>query len=94
MNLGYLKLLTVTKQEVRIDKMSATLTIEKTPKTCDECPLFVDGHVGISAFCVMGAEYTDEEIEKEEDGELDMYYRGCLSKRPQSCPLKVEGEKV
>lgn len=73
--------------------MPAILTIEKTPKTCDECPLFVNEHLGIEAFCVIGADYTREEIDKEKDGELDMYYHGCLSKRPQNCPLKIEGER-
>ena len=71
--------------------MAAILTIEKTPKSCDECPLFVNGLLGVEAFCVMDVDYTEEEIE-EEDGELDMYYHGCLSKRPQNCPLKVVGE--
>ena len=69
--------------------MSAILTINKTPKTCDECPLFVNGILGHKAHCVMDAEYTEEEIEKAKDGRLNMYYNGCLSKRPKSCPLKT-----
>lgn len=74
--------------------MKATLTI-KMPKTCDECPLFVNGILGHSAFCVMGAKYSNHEISNEEDGDLNMYYHGCLSHRPKKCPLKSEvgGEK-
>lgn len=65
---------------------------DKFPKTCEHCPLFVD-HMGIPTYCVGGGEYTEEEIEAKEDGELNMYYKGCLSKRPQNCPLKeVEDE--
>lgn len=70
--------------------MSATLTLKKTPKTCDECPLFVNLILGHRTFCVMRAKYTEEEIEKAKNGRLNMYYNGCLSKRPKSCPLKVE----
>jgi len=72
--------------------MAAVLTIKKMPKTCDKCPLFVNGLLGITAFCVMSAKYTEEEIENEKDGRLTMYYHGCLSKRPQNCPLKAESE--
>lgn len=65
----------------------AKINIGKMPKTCDECPLFVSTF-GNPAYCVMGAEYSDKEIENEKDGNLSMYYHGCLSKRPISCPLK------
>lgn len=60
---------------------------DKFPKTCADCPLFVD-QMGIPTFCTVSGEYSDEEIEAEEDGELQMYYDGCLSKRPQNCPLQ------
>lgn len=60
---------------------------DKFPKTCEDCLLFVE-HMGIPTYCTAGGEYSDEEIEAEEDGELNMYYDGCLSKRPQNCPLK------
>lgn len=64
----------------------------KFPKTCEDCKLFVS-ELGNSAYCVVGGEYTDEEIESEEDGDLDMYYHGCLESRPKNCPLKeVENE--
>lgn len=55
------------------------------PKSCDDCPLFVSD--GNPAFCNLEAEYTDEEIEAEEDGNINMYYHGCLSHRPKRCPL-------
>lgn len=60
---------------------------DEFPKKCEHCPLFVD-HMGFPTYCAAGGEYTDEEIEAEEDGSLNMYYDGCLSKRPQNCPLK------
>ncbi len=60
---------------------------DKFPKNCEHCPLFVD-HMGIPTYCVADGEYSEEEIEAEEDGALNMYYDGCLSKRPQNCPLK------
>jgi hypothetical protein len=66
---------------------------DKFPKTCEHCPLFVD-HFGIPNYCTVGGEYSEEEIEAEEDGELNMYCHGCLSKRPKNCPLKqIGGEK-
>lgn len=70
----------------------AILTINKMPKTCDKCPLFVSTF-GDTAYCKMGAEYSAKEIAEEKDGNLALYYHGCLSKRPISCPLKeVEDE--
>lgn len=63
----------------------------KFPKSCDECPLFVDGILGHQAFCISKGKYTKEEIASYEDGALDMYYHGCLSERPKNCPL-VESE--
>ena len=65
------------------------LILGEIPNTCDECPLFVR-ILGQSAFCTLGAEYTADEILAEEDGNLDMYYHGCLSQRPKECPLKAE----
>ena len=61
---------------------------DKFPKSCDHCPLFVDDEVGRTAYCSMNAEYTEEEIQNEEDGSLNMYYHGCLRNRPNSCPLR------
>lgn len=58
------------------------------PHTCEDCKLFVNSVVGHPAFCSAGGEYTDIEIEKEEEGALQMYYHGCLSHRPENCPLK------
>jgi len=72
--------------------MSAILTLKTMPKTCDKCPLFVNGILGHPAFCVMGSEYSDDEIANERNGNLNLYYHGCLRHRPESCPLK-EGEK-
>ena len=66
----------------------AILILDKIPKTCDECTLFVD-RLGES-FCPLGVEYTDEEIEAEEDANEKLYYHGCLSKRPKECPLKED----
>lgn len=67
---------------------------EKFPKNCGECPLFVDDILGVDAFCVSEGEYTEEEIDAEEDGNLNMYYHGHLSKRPENCPLvKLEEGK-
>lgn len=60
----------------------------KFPKSCDECPLFVDGILGHQAFCTVKGDYAKEEIASCKDGALDMYYHGCLSKRPNNCPLK------
>ena len=60
---------------------------DKFPKTCEQCPLFVDSF-GTPTYCIAGGEYTDEEIEAEEDGALNMYYDGCLSTRPKNCPLE------
>lgn len=60
---------------------------KKMPKSCDKCPLFVSSF-GSSAYCPLEGEYTDEEIEAEEDGNLNMYYHGCLKVRPKNCPLK------
>ena len=62
------------------------LTIN-TPKTCNECPLFVS-KFGSPAYCAVKAEYSAKEIANEKDGNLELYYHGCLSKRPISCPLK------
>ena len=68
------------------------LTLDRMPRTCDKCPLFINCF-GQTAYCAMRAEYTPEEIAEEEDGNLNLYYHGCLSKRPKSCPLKfVEKE--
>ena len=71
--------------------MSAVLIIYEMPNTCKECPLFVNvfGH---PAYCQIGAAYTSEEISsvKDKDGFLEMYYHGCLSNRPNACPLKEE----
>lgn len=66
---------------------------EKFPKNCGACPLFVNSF-GSPAFCVGEGEPTEEEIDAEEDGNLNMYYDGHLSKRPENCPLvKLEEEK-
>lgn len=59
----------------------------KYPETCDECPLFIDEELGVQPFCVGKGEYTEEEINAEEDGNLNMYYHGCLESRPKNCPL-------
>ena len=61
---------------------------EKMPKTCDKCKLFIDDILGKEAFCTLGIEYTDNEIDAEKDGNLNMYYHGCLKHRPKACPLK------
>lgn len=66
---------------------------EKFPKNCGECPLFVGDILGVPAFCVGEGEPTEEEIDAEEDGNLNMYYDGHLSKRPENCPL-VKLEEV
>ena len=65
---------------------------KKMPKTCDKCKLFTR-YFGSPAYCAVGAEYTDKEIEAEEDGNLNMYYHGCLTHRPMNCPL-VEIKEV
>lgn len=69
----------------------AILTLDSMPKSCYECLLFVRlfGH---RAYCIAGAEYTAEEIAAEENGNLSLYYHGCLSNRPKSCPLKEESK--
>ena len=64
------------------------------PKNCEECPLFINKFAGYSAFCIGEAEYTTEEIEAEKNGNLVMYYHGCLSNRPKSCPLKEKFQKL
>lgn len=71
--------------------MSAILILNEMPSTCKECPLFVSSF-GNSAYCKMYARYTPEEIESVEDGNLELYYNGCLSKRPNACPLKEESK--
>lgn len=58
------------------------------PKTCSGCKLFIDGIVGHTPFCSAGGKYSDREIKKEKDGSLCMYYHGCLSHRPENCPLR------
>ena len=66
----------------------------KFPKNCGKCPLFVGDILGQPAICVGEGEYTEEEIDAEEDGNLNIYYDGYLSKRPKNCPLiKLEEEK-
>ena len=65
----------------------AILTLDTMPITCDECPLFIKMFAR-TPFCTMGAKYTDEEISADEDGNLALYYHGCLDKRPKECPLK------
>lgn len=56
------------------------------PKDCGECPLFKEYIYSNS--CAMGGEFTEKEIKKIEDGDLDMYYHGYLDgKRPKNCPL-------
>ena len=67
--------------------MKAILVINDVPKSCDECPLFVKAF-GNASYCKMGAKYSDKEIADEEDGNLMIYFRGCLSTKPISCPLK------
>lgn len=58
------------------------------PKSCDNCPLFVDQICGYPAFCVADGEYTEEEIDADPYGAENMYYHGCLKTRPKNCPLK------
>lgn len=72
--------------------MTKAILTFKMPKTCDKCPLFVS-KFATPTFCVMGAEYTDKEIEDTKDGNLMMYYEGCLPKRPKACPLKFYDRK-
>ena len=69
------------------------LTLDCMPTTCNECPLFVS-HFGQKAYCVMHAEYSPEEIDRENNGNLQLYYSGCLSRRPEACPLKEELKSV
>ena len=57
------------------------------PKTCEDCPIFENDIVGHAAYCTAGGEYTDEEIDAEKDGDLNMYYHGYLNHRPKNCPL-------
>lgn len=65
---------------------------EKFPKDCGDCPLWVDGGCGYPSYCNVGGEPTEEEIEAEEDGELNIYYHGYLTDRPRNCPLsEIEG---
>lgn len=59
--------------------------IDEYPETCEDCPLFISG---LAPYCSMGGEYSEKEIEAEEDGALNMYYHGCLNNRPKNCPLK------
>ena len=61
---------------------------DKYPESCHECPLFIDGLIGVSPFCVGDGEYTDEEINADEYGSTNMYYHGCLETRPKNCPLE------
>lgn len=58
------------------------------PTTCKGCKLFVNAVVGYPAFCSAGGRYTEKEIEKDKNGNIAMYYNGCLSHRPKNCPLK------
>lgn len=58
------------------------------PKTCEDCKLFIDGILGHSAFCAAGGEYSIEEINKAKEGNMQIYYHGCLTSRPKNCPLK------
>ena len=69
--------------------MSVILTLNEMPNTCKKCPLFVN-MFGRPAYCIMGAKYTPEEIASVKDGNLELYYSGCMSKRPNACPLKEE----
>ncbi len=71
--------------------MSAILIIDKMPNTCKNCPLFVN-QFGRTAYCTMGAKYSPEEIASVKDGNLELYYSGCLSKRPNACPLKEKSD--
>lgn len=77
--------------------MSIVLKIcDKFPKSCDKCPLFIDGMLGCEPFCASSGEYTEEEIDAEENGNLNMYYHGHLKNRPKNCPLievKMNGGK-
>ena len=68
--------------------MSIVLKIgDKFPKSCNKCPLFIDGMLGCEPFCASSGEHTEEEIDAEEDGNLNMYYHGHLKNRPKNCPL-------
>ena len=67
--------------------VKAILTFNKMPKACNDCRLFVSPF-GSPAYCSLGAEYTQEEIDAEKDGNLFIYYHGYLPNRPKSCPLK------
>ena len=62
------------------------------PKSCDECAFFSCAF-GRQAYCVAGGKYTREEIEADEGGFASLVYVGCLSNRPNNCPLtEVEVE--
>lgn len=68
--------------------MAVVLKIgNKFSETCDECRLFVNKTLGMPAYCIAGGKYTDKEIKAEKDGNLNMYYHGCLKNRPKNCPL-------
>ena len=68
--------------------MTVVLEIgNKYPKNCEQCKLFVS-NFGSPAYCAVGGKYTKKEIDNEKDGNLNMYYHGCLSNRPKNCPLK------
>ena len=58
------------------------------PKDCEKCRLFCNKILGHESFCMVGGKYTKKEIKSEKDGNLSMYYHGCLSIRPKNCPLK------
>lgn len=68
------------------------LTLKSMPTNCDKCPLFIN-HFGQKAYCAMHTEYTPEEIAAVENGNLQLYYHGCLSERPEACPLETIEEK-
>ena len=70
----------------------AVLVLDKMPKTCSDCPIFVHGILGQPAYCTVGAEYTPEEIAAVRNGNLRLYYDGCLPNRPKLCPLKESKE--
>ena len=62
------------------------------PKTCDECAFFSCAY-SRQPYCVVGGNYTRAEIDAEEDGVATMFFGGCLSNRPNNCPLtEVEVE--
>ena len=65
----------------------------KFPKDCGKCPLWQEGNIGDPAYCPVGGDYTEEEIDNEYDGNLTMYYHGYLKHRPKNCPL-IEVKEV